>query len=502
VKLPEPESTWANRLCSECVGEPFLKKLIQIDGMQHVCSYCDEEGPSLSIEEVADLLEYAFDNHYERTSTEPDDWQYSMLRDRESNYEWDREGESAKWAILNAMDVSEEIAEDIRSGLEDRHYDHELAQMGEESPFSNESHYAERDAGHGEFPMLWNDFENGLKTQARFFSPAAKTILDRIFDRVAELQTTQQASVVVKAGPEMLINKLYRARVFAGEDEKLEEALKAPWKHLGTPPPQAAGAGRMNARGIAVFYGARNADTALSEVRPPVGCKVAMASFHVIRPLRLLDLTALKSVAAGGSIFDPTTIVKMQRSNFLQILSRELSRAVMPHEEASEYLSTQAVADYLANQAHLDGIIFPSIQTAQESSNVVLFHHAARIEEVELPKGTKVDVQHEMQNSDGIHPDYMVWEKVSSSSYQGQRQNQDPHWRLGMLHPFDQESDARAPTLRIDLETIHVHHVRAVYFDAPSHSVTRHRFEQTGHSHNEADTPAMDIEENFDSSFN
>lgn len=475
MNLPEPDSDEYNRVCLGCVGEAHLKNLIRTTGAAGFCSYCDEEGATLSIEEVADLVERAFEEHYERTATEPDGFEYAMSRE----VGWDRDGEEAKWAILNAADVCEKIAEDIRSVLEDRHYDHDLAQMGEECPFSDESHYAEKHAGHGEFLVLWNDFERGLKTQSRFFSPSAKLVLDQIFSGVSELRTTSRAPVVVTVGPAMPITNLYRARVFEGEDGDLAEALRVPWKHLGTPPTEAASAGRMNARGIAVFYGARDADTALSEVRPPVGSKVALAVFSIIRPLRLLDLTALRSVSAGGSIFDPATIVQMQRSNFLEELSHLMSRAVMPHEEESEYLPTQAVADYLANE-RLDGMIFPSVQTGQSSSNVVLFHHAARVEEIELPKGTELDVQLETRDSDGVYSDYRVWETIPMPTEQAEPMNRASHWMFGMDHPFDHDLDTRAPTLRIDLESIQVHHVRAVTFNAPSHKVTRRRLQQGG----------------------
>jgi len=267
--------------------------------------------------------------------------------------------------------------------------------------------------------------------------------------------------------------ELYRARVFAGEDEKLREALKTPWKCLGSPPSDAASAGRMNARGIAVFYGARDAETALSEVRPPVGSKVALARFDILRPLRILDLSALKSVAASGSIFDPATIQRMQRANFLEELSHLMSRAVMPHEEVSEHLPTQAVADYLANEVQLDGIIFPSVQTAQDASNVVLFHDAARVEEVELPKGTEIEVYLESRDSDGFAPDYWVAEHLPVPAPQIE----------APVHPlsvadifFDRPSDLRRPSLRIDYESIQILHVKAVKFSTDPHPVRRHRF--------------------------
>jgi hypothetical protein len=371
------------------------------------------------------------------------------------------------WAILNAADVSEEIAEDIRSVLEDRHSDFDSAAMDEEGPFEEESHYAEKDAGHGEFLMLWSDFKNGLKTQARFFSPSAKIILDQIFDGIADLRTKEGMPVLVHAGPEFSIANLYRARVFAGEDDKLKEALKTPGKHIGTPPTENAGAGRMNARGIGVFYGALDLETALSEVRPPVGSKVVVANFNILRPLRLLNLEAMKKVAAGGSIFDPATLVQMQRANFLDILGHDMSRPVMPTEEASEYLPTQAVADYLANVARLDGIIYQSIQRGHQSSNVVLFHHAARVEEDELPKGTKVEVQLHYQDDEGVYPEYTVWEESPTVLAETSRSTSSGVWMGANLHPLDYVLDTRAPALKIALESVKI--------DTAAQAVTRHR---------------------------
>jgi hypothetical protein len=464
------------------VGEPYLKSLIQTEGRQDFCSYCNEETGTFSLDEVADLVERAFEEHYDRTAANPDGWEYAMDRDTEINYEWEREGEAAKWAILNAADVSEEIAEDIRSVLEDRHSDFDSATRCEECPFGEVSHYTEKDAGHGEFLMLWSDFERGLKTQARFFSPSAKVILDKIFEGVADLQTTQRAQVVVAAGPEMPIATLYRARVFAAEDDKLKEALAAPWKHLGTPPAKDARAGRMNASGIAVFYGALDAETALSEVRPPVGSDVVVAKFNIMRPLRLLDLEALKKVAAGGSIFDPATLMKIQRANFLDVLSHGMSRPVMPHEEASEYLTTQAVANYLANAAGLDGIIYPSIQTGHQSSNVVLFHHAARVEEVELPKGTKVDVHLFYQDDEGFNPDYTVWEEAPPTLAKWAQGSLLREWMGAIQHPLDGVLDSRDPALKIVLESVQVHRVNAIEIDTTAQAVTRHRTEKAAKS--------------------
>lgn len=459
MRTSDDDSTSENRVCASCVGETFLKSLITAEGETAECNYCNATDYSFSIEQLADKVEQAFEVHYERTNPDPE---YG-----------ERDGEPAQWAIANATEVDEEIAEDIREVLEDRHYDFELIKMGEECPFSSESHYEEKSVGSGEFPYTWEYFERGLRSESRFFSKTATSILDSIFSEIKILRTVGGAPVVVSAGPGKSIKSLYRARVFAEEDEKLKEALGEPWKHLGTPPTHAAGAGRMNAPGISVFYGAKSAKTALSEVRPPVGSKVAIARFQIIRRLHLLNLKALQSVAAGGSIFDPNTCPEIQKSNFLRTLGQSMARPIMPHEEASEYLPTQAVADYLAVVANLDGIIFPSVQAGRKSANVVLFHHAARVQEESLPKGTKLNTQLKTWDDDGSQPDYRVWEEAPVEQ-QAPATEKAPLWFYRGFD-FDEHHDLRDPSLRVDLGKIKIHHIQAVSFQAESYSVERHR---------------------------
>lgn len=157
----------------------------------------------------------------------------------------------------------------------------------------------------------------------------------------------------------------------------------------------------MNAAGISVFYGATDASVALAEVRPPVGSRVIVARFEIVRPLRLLDFGALEFIVDhNGSDFDKAHIQRLKRAAFLRRLCRRVSRPVMPHDEPRDYLPTQAVADYLANLADpsLDGIIYPSVQfgdpspgilsrasrgsafgSGRSGRNVVLFHTTASV---------------------------------------------------------------------------------------------------------------------------
>lgn len=131
------------------------------------------------------------------------------------------------------------------------------------------------------------------------------------------MRTHDNCPIVVEAGPHAELKAIYRARVFQS-DERLEYALKRPDEGIGPPPPKSAVAGRMNPHGISVFYGATDPMIALAEVRPPVASRVVVGRFDLIKPLRLLDLEALRKLRVEGSIFDKTYLSRLEKAKFLE----------------------------------------------------------------------------------------------------------------------------------------------------------------------------------------
>ena len=288
--------------------------------------------------------------------------------------------------------------------------------MGVEGPYYAEAHYEDAELDDVEYRESWRNFENNLKTEARFFSVTAEATLDSVFERLMELRSPDGKPIIVEAGPGTEMTALYRARMFQTLDE-LGEALKRPDVHIGPPPATLAKAGRMNAHGIAVFYGATKSEISISEVRPPVGSRVVVGRFELIRKMRLLDVSVLRSAYVKGSVFDPTYIRRLERAKFLRGLSERISQPVMPDDEPLEYLVTQAIADYLAGKSdpEIDGIIYPSVQDSSGGSNVVLFNKSSRVDSIVFPPGTRIDVSSELPINESWATDYQVWEEVPPS---------------------------------------------------------------------------------------
>jgi hypothetical protein len=468
------EAVSERRICPECIGEPFLKqKIAEEAATERPCSYCGRSGPTVSVGDLADGIEGAIERHFHRTSDEPG-LADSLLGTEGS---WVRPGYPVANVIADMAGLDEGPSRDVQVILNGRHPD--AIDCSNEPPYGADARYEEASADDVGWQAEWNDFETALKTENRFFNKRAEATLESIFKDLATLQTCNARKAVVDAGPGTDYQWLFRARAFQ-KRERLTEALKYPDREVGTPPSLSAAAGRMNASGISMFYGSKEPHVALAEIRPPVGSDVVVGRFEIIRTLRLLDLNAMLAIDVDGSYFDPEYMNSLERAQFLRRLSRRMSMPVMPDDERFEYLITQAIADYLATQVSppLNGIIYPSVQ-AGSGENIVLFHGAARVERLNTLKGAKLSVRPFHRTEERDEPDYWVTEEVPPMAPEPKASTPtvfDPNVFLqsSFETPFE-PYDGREISLRLDVGSLHVHHVNQVSFETRALPVRRDR---------------------------
>ena len=462
------------RICHHCVREPYLQREICENGVESRCSYCKRQASTCALATLADRVETAFGQHYQRSRPDPTPEERALVD--LSEFEWSPHGEPVVPTIEYAAHIPPDAAADVQRLLESRHFDKHADRAGEQTEFCSDSFYEERDADDSHWREQCFELEHTIKTRARFFGHRARELLAEAFGGIDKIFAGGRQPLVIDIGPESPRKTLCRARVFQSDDT-LREALSRPDRDLGPPPSSSVPAGRMNARGIAVFYGADDADVAIAEVRPPVGSLVAVAQFKIIRPLRILSLGYLGFARAEGSIFDPDYAALCQRTAFLQSLSDLLCEPVLPDHEDLDYLPTQAVADFLAteNDPPLDGVAYPSTQVDGSGSNVVLFHKAARVEELDLPDGTVIEVSGPF-DEDGFEIGYHVTELLPSSPAAGGMAPPPPDEYP--LSPDD--ADHREPALRVVPTSVKVRPVTRVQVSADVISVSRQRRQQPG----------------------
>lgn len=156
----------------------------------------------------------------------------------------------------------------------------------------------------------------------------------------------------------------------------------------------------------------------------------------------------------------------------------------MPDHEAFEYIPTQAIADYLANEVEpaLDGILYASAQASAPERNVALFHRSSLVQRLATPKSMRMEAWFGHSLEDGDEIDYTVYESVDSTLDTAPGED-FKHDAFDFLDTGDRaDPKTRTPTLRINTEELEVLHILGVQVQFDAHSVHRSRHEQGNNS--------------------
>ena len=119
------------------------------------------------------------------------------------------------------------------------------------------------------------------------------------------------------------------------------------------------------------------------------------------------------------------------------------------------------MADYLASHSTLalDGILYPSVQTSTPGNNVMLFHKASRVELIDYPSLTEIDVTTGYRDEDGWTTSYGVVEILPTPEERGQQEEEEAGAAFGLsetrgpLPSTTSDDDYRETTLRLKLKT-------------------------------------------------
>ena len=461
-----------------------MREQIIQNGEVAVCDYChSEKNPTIELNELAEQVHSVLEEHFSMTSPDPEG--IDLLAAREGN--WEQPGELVTDVIVNLINSSDELAESVREFLSEQYDPAGKDALIDPGPYDGDSQYEERAIDTYDFQESWASFRREILLHARFFNQSAKSALEHLFSGIERLTTHDGKPVVRVLGPEASV---FRARI-AKPNYTLEKILKAAPLSLGAPTGRYASAGRMNAEGISIFYGATDVDTCIAEIRAPVGSTVVIGQFFPLRELRLLDLTELKNVFLQGSLFDSAYTESYSRVHFLKRLEAELSQPVTPGAESRDYIPTQVVAEYLGSHPDmkLDGVMFASSQITplentgtgskeeQSGKNIVLFSHACGLESYDIPDGTEIKVSFNVGNP--VDPDYSIWiwEKVPNSTEQEEKVNPKRSrlelWEL--LQPSEPVEEQLGARIRLDMESIQVRTIESVSYKTFSIDVSRHR---------------------------
>ena len=476
-----PRNESSRQICHGCISDGFLAAEVQEQGEFGKCSYCGVNGPVVSLDILGTRVDEVLQEHFRLTPGNPEE-PYELFLYKEGD--WERRGDEVELIIAETVGLDETPSTDLTSLLSDR-YGYRAAKDGFENPYGPEAMYEARKVSGLGFRLTWEEFRREIQRRSRFFNANSEELLGEIFGDLKALANPRGNPIIRTFEPEKQHYFFWRGRV-AESPQKLKPILESPAQELGPPPPKLAKAGRMNAHGISVFYGAMDQLTCLSELRPPVGSSVVVGKFKVLQPLTLLDLSALSDAYVKTSYFDPDYSSHRTRTAFLHRLVREISRPVLPEDELLEYLPTQVIAEYLAQKSdpRFDGIIYPASQMGGSADNVVLFNQSSRVEPYVLPEGSSIEIDipiiNHLNEDYDLHDEILVSETVPTEVKDETPPTGEGTTRERSVEAFwdallEEPEDDRALALRLDMDSVTVLGVDAATYSPTERLVMRSR---------------------------
>lgn len=357
-------------ICKDCLNDKYLVKLIITKSSKiQKCCFCKKKKKCGQYEDLANKLEEVILEHYRLATYAEKEWS-------EANFFF--EGDYLEHIIQDILGQEIPKIDEIIAYLSEN--DAWRARNGETCFFDDTESYVRRKVYDDYFQKYWSELVEELKTTRRFFSDSAKKLFQEIFHDVESMYAYQphssghgysnnKVSVIRTIAKE---TKIFRARR-ADTHEQCRTYVQNPVKELSPPPSKFAQQGRMNAKGVSIFYGALNIETCIAEMRPSIGSYLVLGTFSPKRELKILDFKLLESSYTNLSYFQSDFKYQLMHKEFLRKLHKLISLPVISGHE-DEYLITQVLAEYLAyvRNNNFDGISFESTQF-DGGANIILF---------------------------------------------------------------------------------------------------------------------------------
>jgi RES domain len=428
-------------VCRECVTDEYLWAAVRDQAERRTCKTCGNRRISAPLAVVADQVDSVFREHVQIGET------YKAFGLDDDRGWWQQQGDEPSLLLQEIVGCDVDLADALVQALSESEW--WVVRDGGDPFYDEGSSYVYAPDGLHEHHYVWQGFQEGVKYRSRFLDPEVQRELEELFtDFPAEWTAWEDGPV---HGYAVGALSVYRARAASTEDE-VREILRSAEAELGPPPRDRRRAGRLNAEGIGVFYGGFSDEVCIAEMRPSLASYVVVGRFELVRPIKVLDLTAFDRHRPMGSLFRPGFNEERLRWRFLQAFHWRITEPVQPDSEAMEYVPTQVIAEYLHRVLGFDGLVYRSAQvgvTGHEDSD-------------EDPPPTPQELRNlALFNSEGLI------EVENRGSEPGQESGESPHFGHFVFEPLDlsmTQSGRREPVLRYIGDSAEVYQIDEISY--------------------------------------
>jgi hypothetical protein len=323
------------------------------------CDYCENRSENAPCAEVDDVIEYTVQQiclHYEDPANEVG------YESAEGGYQ------------LPTMDSRELLHEVGLGGAHSDLFDLIVDKLDAECGiWVKKDPYAS--SYHEQLGYDWDSFSREVKHRNRFTFFLSSPRHDRDGDTAVE----KPFEILYHIGHVVDIANAFmdldvRSLVYRGRKHDPAVTIAAQ-RDLGSPPVANAKQSRMSPAGVAMFYGALDANTVVSELQPSAGGVVTIGTF---KPKRRLILADFSRTGWQASIFRYESATEFEAAAFLNHFASEIAQPIVGDERVHvDYVPTQVVTEYFRflysmEHSQIDGIAYRS-SLCKNGVNIVLF---------------------------------------------------------------------------------------------------------------------------------
>jgi hypothetical protein len=210
----------------------------------------------------------------------------------------------------------------------------------------------------------YRNFDRAVRRQLRYVRGVAH---DEFLQAVLETAVRRHLSLTVLEG-------VWRAQLGNcwRELEKDGKVQRVPCpypKSRMKPIPEKVSDGRVNPKGIACLYMSTDYNTAIHEMRPPIGSYVTVAEMKIARPSQVVDFTsAMANFEYAWSIGEP--FAEFEKAVWSDI-NDAFSKPVQRSDDDLDYIPTQILSELFKSNG-LDGVTYKS-SLGEKGFNIALF---------------------------------------------------------------------------------------------------------------------------------
>ena len=343
-------------VCSGCIKDPYLVKIIRDNGEVGACSYCkDSNGKAIkhrkvySLEKLMADIVPAIRYYYMNADGNVPHVDGGYLGRVLDHYDFIHEVLAEEMQIesndllMDLYDVIEQINRISVFEFTDRTFKKDLRAWAKYTDLVN----ARNEMSVEQIVSLCvnEDAPDDLKE--------IHAVLKGVLNHAREMYSY---SIVSSEMP------LYRCVNFHPRDYKPLGYSEIPATLIGTAPAKAAANGRFNEKGDMMFYGASNPETAMKEVGVNEGFPFTIGEFYTNKRIRVLNLSSVASWKRPSFFsIDQSDIERRESWLFLREYINQITTPVDDRTEAKKcYKPIQVFTKYMQRVSGLHGIVYRS----------------------------------------------------------------------------------------------------------------------------------------------